>query len=159
MCDFDSDYQRWLEHAWPEDHKGGLLTRNELHARWFGSDIFDWLKGLFGVAEAAPAVTQSVSESLWVLLLYNTGDIELFGLQNFNTLCDGYGIVTVEPNFKLLGSVNIDVSLSGSSEAAVTLVDWDMQVSFPDPGMSSKYGPKDLQTPEHMTQPGDALFN
>lgn len=230
LQDFDGDHQRWLEHAWAEDHKSGLLTRDELHARWFGSDIVEWLQGLFGVAEAAPAVTHSVSETLSVLLLqeryscnlggvdveakldvqadldltidtsfgltiittmgvlpdlsqsylyfrnkgkveavfsidalaqasYDTGDIELFGLQNFNALFSVYGIVTVGPNFKLLGSVNMDVSLSGSFEAAVTLADWDTQVSFPDPGTSSDYDPQDLQTPVDTTQPGDASFD
>lgn len=230
LQDFDGDHQRWLEHAWAEDHKGGLLTRDELHARWFGSDIIDWLQGLFSVAEAAPSVTHSVSETLSVLLLqeqyscnlggvdveakldvqadldltidtssgltiittmgvlpdlsqsylyfrnkgkveavfsidalaqasYDTGDIELFGLQNFNALFSVYGIVTVRPNFKLLGSVNMDVSLSGSFEAAVTLANWDTQVSFPDPGTSSEYDPQDLRTPEDTTQPGDASFD
>lgn len=230
LPDFDGDHQLWLEHAWAEDHKGGLLTREELHARWFGSDILDWLQGLFSVAEAAPSVTHSVSETLSVLLLqeqyscnlggvdveaklnvqadldltidtsfgltiittmgvlpdlsqsymyfrnkgkveavfsidalaqasYDTGDIELFGLQNFNALFSVYGIVTVGPNFKLFGSVNMDVSLSGSFEAAVTLADWDTQVSFPDPGTSSDYDPQDLKTAEDKTQPGDASFD
>jgi chitinase len=80
LQDFDGDHQRWLEHAWAEDHKGGLLTRDELHARWFGSDIIDWLQGLFSVAEAAPAVTHSVSETLSVLLLQEQYSCNLGGV-------------------------------------------------------------------------------
>lgn len=67
--------------------------------------------------------------------------------------------MTVGPNFRLLGSVNMDVSLSGSFKAAVTLADWDTQVSFPDPGTSGEFDPQDLQTPEDKTQPGDASFD
>lgn len=77
---FDGDHQRWLEHAWAEDHKGGLLTRNKLYARWFGSDIIDWLQVLFSVAKAAPAVTHSVFEMLSVLLLQERYSCNLSGV-------------------------------------------------------------------------------
>lgn len=44
--------QEFLEESWHadlSDNRSGLLTRDELHARWFGSDAIAWLKQLFTV--------------------------------------------------------------------------------------------------------------
>ncbi|KAL3453554.1 hypothetical protein BJX65DRAFT_302452 [Aspergillus insuetus] len=41
----------WMEEAWREDvHFGGLAT-DELHKRWFGSSVLDWLRRVFGTVE------------------------------------------------------------------------------------------------------------
>ncbi|KAI0543166.1 carbohydrate-binding module family 18 [Xylaria digitata] len=231
LDEFSGSPRRWLEHAWREDHKGGLMSRSELHERWFGSDIVDWLKSLFSVAEGVPLIDHSISQTLTAILLqeqfqcnyggidvqanldvkadinakidtqfgltiittlttgsvlpdlsqsfmylrnrgdidavftidaivkasYDTGDRELFGPQNFNALFSVPGIITVGPNFKLLGSVNMDVSISGHIEAAVKIASWDTQVSFPDQG--SDYNPKNLKDPEASTQPGKPTFD
>jgi chitinase len=149
------------------DHKQGLVSRSELHERWFGKSVIEWLKGLFTHVEVdVPIAEHEVTETLQLLLLqeqfqcnykgvdvearldisataslqmetsfgltiittlgvkpdmsqsylylrnkgkittifnidalvqamYSTGDIELFGLQNFNALFGVPGIVTV----------------------------------------------------------------
>lgn len=180
------------------------MSRKELHERWFGEDVVAWLKGLFSVAEGAPLIDHSISQTLTAILLqeqfqcnyggvdveanlnvkadittkigtqfglaiitkfttgsvlpdvsqsfmylrnrgdidavfsidaivkvsHDTGDKELFGLQNFNALFSVPGIITVGPNFKLLGSVDMDASISGHIEVAVKVASWDTQISF-----------------------------
>ncbi|CCD44019.1 hypothetical protein BofuT4_P062290.1 [Botrytis cinerea T4] len=213
------NHREFLEESWHadlSDHRSGLLTRDELHSRWFGSDAIAWLKQLFTVEVSTSPVTHSVSETLNVILLdetyqctisdvdvsakllveaqtsvdidtsfgltmiatlgikvdlsgsylwfknsgtvealfmidalvsaqYDTGDVELFGLENFGATFAIPGIVTVGPNFKLYGSVNFDLSLSGQFEAHVALADWDTQLAFPD--QESDADPKSTDSP------------
>ncbi|KAI0865410.1 hypothetical protein F4860DRAFT_307737 [Xylaria cubensis] len=230
--DFGGNHRRWLEDAWRQDHKSGLMSRAELHERWFGSDIVSWLKGLFSVADKAPLIDHSVSQTIKAILLqeqfqcnlngidiqanldviadltakidtqfgltiiatltegsilpdlsqsfmylrnrgdidaiftidaivraaYDTGDIELFGLQNFNALFSVPGIITVGPNFKLFGSVNVELSVSGHLEASVKLAKWDTRITFPDQG--SDYDPKSLNDDTNPdTQAGKTDFD
>ncbi|KAI0971243.1 carbohydrate-binding module family 18 [Xylaria arbuscula] len=231
LKEFGGSHRRWLEQTWREDHKGGLMSRSELHERWFGEDVVAWLKGLFSVAEGAPLIDHSISQTLTAILLqeqfqcnyggvnveanldvradltakidtqfgltiitklttgsvlpymsqsfmylrnrgdvdavftvdaivktsYDTGDRELFGLQNFNALFSVPGIITVGPNFKLFGSVNIDASISGHIEAAVNITSWDTQLSFPDQGPD--YNPKNLKDSKPTTQTGKPDFD
>lgn len=210
-------HKRYLEESWQEDmldFRKGLLPRDELHARWFGSDAVEWLKQLFTVSVEAPAITHSVSETLNVVLLdesyqcnidgvdvaakllvqaqtsvqidtsfgltivatlggdlsqsymyfknsgevtalfsidalvsasYDTGDIELFGLQNFGATFSIPGIVTVGPNFKIYGSVNFDLAISGSFKAHVTIAKWDTQLGFPE--LDADDDPQDIKDP------------
>ncbi|KAI3329496.1 hypothetical protein F4824DRAFT_506075 [Ustulina deusta] len=72
-----------------------------------------------------------------VKVSHDTGDKELFGLQNFNALFSVPGIITVGPNFKLLGSVDMDASISGHIEVAV----------------------KNLKDPDSTTQSGTTTFD
>ncbi|KAL6232550.1 hypothetical protein BDW75DRAFT_242829 [Aspergillus navahoensis] len=46
QADTGGNYRRWLEEEWRDDAHYGGLSREELHKRWFGSDIVDRLKGL-----------------------------------------------------------------------------------------------------------------
>ncbi|KAM3148412.1 hypothetical protein ABEW05_011367 [Botrytis cinerea] len=213
------NHREFLEESWHadlSDHRSGLLTRDELHSRWFGSDAIAWLKQLFTVEVSTSPITHSVSETLNVILLdetyqctisdvdvsakllveaqtsvdidtsfgltmiatlgikvdlsgsylwfknsgtvealfmidalvsaqYDTGDVELFGLENFGATFAIPEIVTVGPNFKLYGSVNFDLSLSGQFEAHVALADWDTQLAFPD--QESDADPKSTDSP------------
>ncbi|KAK3933773.1 putative glycosyl hydrolases family 18 protein [Diplogelasinospora grovesii] len=212
-------HKRWLEDSWHGDmmdHRAGLISREELHARWFGSDAVEWLKGLFTVAVEAPAITHQISETLNMILLdesyqctisgvdvaakllvqattsvqidtsfgltivatlgvppdlsqsymyfknsgevtalftiealvsaqYDTQDIELFGLQNFGATFSIPGILTVGPNFKIYGSVNFDLALSGKFQAHVTIAKWDTQLGFPE--LDSDDDPQDITDP------------
>ncbi|MCJ1355899.1 MAG: hypothetical protein MMC33_005891 [Icmadophila ericetorum] len=188
--DFGGSHKKWLEEAWREDHKIGLVDRDELHVRWFGSDVLDWLKGLFAVAQGAPIIDHSISETVTVILLdehfgltlistlafppdlsqsylyfknkgsvsakftldaltsasVNTGDIELFGLENFGATFSVPGILTVGPNFRIFGSVDGVVTLSGYLESQVNLAQWDVQLAFPD--ASAGDNPTALSTPD-----------
>lgn len=203
LDDMGGSHVRWLEEAWREDHKHGLVSRSELHARWFGSDVLDWLKRMFAVVKVEPTFSHSVNEDLNVVLLqetydcnyggvqvdahltaqarlavlidtifgltiiaklgdgvdlsdsylyfknkgkivatftldalveasYATGDIELLGLESFGATFSIPGILTVGPNFRIFGNVNMDVSMSGKLQAEVVLADWDTHMAFPD---------------------------
>lgn len=45
--DFQGNHRRWLYDAWRDDnHENSDLSMEELHKRWFGSSVIDWLKGL-----------------------------------------------------------------------------------------------------------------
>ncbi|KAI8315297.1 glycosyl hydrolase family 18 [Colletotrichum sp. SAR11_59] len=44
--DFGGSHKRWLEEEWRDDAHFGGVTREELHKRWFGDDILEWLEGL-----------------------------------------------------------------------------------------------------------------
>lgn len=68
------------------------------------SGSYLWFKNS-GTVEALFMIDALVSAQ------YDTGDVELFGLENFGATFAIPGIVTVGPNFKLYGSVNFDLSL------------------------------------------------
>ncbi|KAF2003755.1 glycoside hydrolase family 18 protein [Amniculicola lignicola CBS 123094] len=44
--DMGGNHKRWLEEEWRDDYHFGGLSHEELHKRWFGSDILSWLKNL-----------------------------------------------------------------------------------------------------------------
>ncbi|KAH7322711.1 glycosyl hydrolases family 18-domain-containing protein [Stachybotrys elegans] len=48
--DVGGSHKRWLEEEWRDDEYGGAISKDELHKRWFGETIIDWLKAqLYGV--------------------------------------------------------------------------------------------------------------
>ncbi|KAI0965283.1 hypothetical protein F4678DRAFT_467623 [Xylaria arbuscula] len=69
---FDGNHKRWLEDAWQDDladHRRGVLPYDELHKRWFGSDIIEWLKGLVNGVSDQPIIASQYSEDFTVILL------------------------------------------------------------------------------------------
>ncbi|KAG8353315.1 hypothetical protein FVEN_g8694 [Fusarium venenatum] len=44
--DVGGSHRRWLEEEWRDDKHFGSLNKEELHKRWFGHDVLDWLKQL-----------------------------------------------------------------------------------------------------------------
>lgn len=68
---FDGNHKRWLEDSWREDMHFSGLSREELHKRWFGSDIVDWLKGIInGIGDTdVPIVSNSYTDDFVVVLL------------------------------------------------------------------------------------------
>ena len=212
-------HKRWLEDTFRDDmqeHRTGLLSRAELHERWFGQDAIDWIKNMFTVPSLSKDITHQIDETLNVILLdetydctiagvdvnakllvqastsvridtsygltitatlglppdlsqsylyfqnkgkvsalftvdalttaqYDTGDIELFGLDDFGATFGIPGIVTVGPNFQLFGSVNVDLELSGKFQAQVNLAEWDTTLGFPEA--------EDAADPDEVTTP------
>lgn len=50
--DVGGNHKRWLEEEWRDDMtdlRRGELSHEDLHKRWFGKDILDWLGGLLNV--------------------------------------------------------------------------------------------------------------
>jgi len=68
LDDVGGNHKRWLEETWREDYHSGL-SREELHKRWFGSDLVTWLQGLLNGVQGAPLISHSVSEEFTVVLL------------------------------------------------------------------------------------------
>ncbi|KAL2817250.1 hypothetical protein BDW59DRAFT_166064 [Aspergillus cavernicola] len=62
LADTGGNYRRWLEEEWRDDAHYGGLSREELHKRWFGSDIVDWLKGLINGVSGGLDIGHSFEE-------------------------------------------------------------------------------------------------
>ena len=218
LAEMSGNHKRWLEEEWRDDLHKGALSRAELHKRWFGSDILEWLKNLVGVAGFDPKVSHSIDEKVTAViadekincpvgsatlqatlhaeakahikadtsfgltiittmtfppdlsnsylyfknkgevtatfsldaiasLSYSSGNRELFGLENFpGATFHVPGILTVGPNFRLLGSLEASVVLAGHLESQVNIASWSTQQTYPqqEPG----FQPQDLQDPD-----------
>ncbi|KAI4285352.1 MAG: hypothetical protein L6R38_000708 [Xanthoria sp. 2 TBL-2021] len=78
--------------------------------------------------------------------VFETGDIEIAGLENFPGATFGIPkLLTVGPNFKLIGAVDAEVTLSGHLESKVQIAAWDIQQTYPDQG--AEWDPKSLSPP------------
>ncbi|KAI4122687.1 MAG: hypothetical protein LQ338_005669 [Usnochroma carphineum] len=77
---------------------------------------------------------------------FGTGDIEIAGLENFPGATFGIPkLLTVGPNFKLIGAVDAEVTMSGHLESKVQIASWDIQQTYPDQG--TEWDPKGLSDP------------
>lgn len=65
------NHKRWLEDEWRDDAHFGGLSHEELHKRWFGSDVISWLKGLFN-ADIKPEFTHSIDTTFTAKLIDQT---------------------------------------------------------------------------------------
>ncbi|KAF2716673.1 glycoside hydrolase family 18 protein [Polychaeton citri CBS 116435] len=74
LSQHDGNHRRWLEDAWQEDKRDFGQNHNELHRRWFGSDVVTWLKGLLnGVDDIdVPFIANSYVDDFTVVLLDET---------------------------------------------------------------------------------------
>lgn len=79
--------------------------------------------------------------------VFQTGDIEIAGLQNFPGATFGIPkLLTVGPNFRLYGAVDAEVTLAGHLESKVKIASWDVQQTYP--AQSSDCDPKGLSAPD-----------
>lgn len=62
LVDAGGSHRRWLEEEWRDDLHFGALSKEELHKRWFGSDIIDWLRGLVNGVSGGLSVSHTYSE-------------------------------------------------------------------------------------------------
>lgn len=71
ISEFRGDRKRWLEDEWRDAYHFGSMSREELHKRWFGSDVLSWLANLVGVGQAkvTEELNHSVDEILNVILI------------------------------------------------------------------------------------------
>ncbi|KAL8756549.1 MAG: hypothetical protein Q9184_004463 [Pyrenodesmia sp. 2 TL-2023] len=77
---------------------------------------------------------------------FSTGDIEILGLENFPGATFGIPkLLIIGPNFKLIGAVDTEVTLSGHLESQVQITSWEIQQTYPDQG--SEWDPKGLSDP------------
>jgi chitinase len=59
LADYGGNHKRWLQDEWREDMHFGALDHDDLHKRWFGSDVVDWLKGFFN-----PSIKTEITHNL-----------------------------------------------------------------------------------------------
>ncbi|KAL5040878.1 hypothetical protein BDW71DRAFT_212673 [Aspergillus fruticulosus] len=69
LADAGGNYRRWLEEEWRDDAHYGGLSREELHKRWFGSGVIDWLKGLLNGVSGGLDIGHSFEEDFIVQLI------------------------------------------------------------------------------------------
>ncbi|KAF7870544.1 hypothetical protein EAF04_004288 [Stromatinia cepivora] len=63
LSDVSGSHKRWLEEEWREDAHFGHLTPEELHKRWFGDDVIEWLTGLINGVAGGLDISHSYSET------------------------------------------------------------------------------------------------
>lgn len=209
--DAGGNHKRWLEEEWRDDMHHGALSASELHKRWFGEDVLDWLRGLFnsnikpefthnlntvftaklieedwtcnikGVDTEAHLLVQAlldidVKTSFGITIIATLGDpisfqdsylyfknkgevsaiftldalgrasfgkdLELLNLANFPGATFSIPkLVTIGPNFRLIGRVDAEIQLSGHLESRARIASWDIQQTYPS---QTDYEPKDL---------------
>ena len=59
LGDVGGNHKRWLEAEWRDDYHFGAVTPDELHKRWFGTDVIDWLNGLIN-----PKITKEFTHDI-----------------------------------------------------------------------------------------------
>ncbi|KAF6812686.1 glycosyl hydrolase family 18 [Colletotrichum sojae] len=78
------------------------------------------------------SVKASLNLEALVNLHFLTGKVELFGLQNFGATFAVPGVVTIGPNFRVLGQLQGTATLHGQALVDLTLAEWDLTHQFPD---------------------------
>ncbi|KAF8252102.1 glycosyl hydrolases family 18 protein-like protein [Wilcoxina mikolae CBS 423.85] len=68
LADAGGNHKRWLEDEWRDDSHFGGLNKDDLHKRWFGSDVIEWLKGLIS-SNINPQFTHDIDQSFTAILL------------------------------------------------------------------------------------------
>jgi chitinase len=72
LSQHNGNHRRWLEDAWREDVSVYGHAHEELHKRWFGSDVISWLKGLLnGDSDGldVPIISNTYVDDFTVLIL------------------------------------------------------------------------------------------
>ncbi|KAK2051177.1 hypothetical protein LY76DRAFT_418015 [Colletotrichum caudatum] len=78
------------------------------------------------------SVKVSLNLEALITLQFLTGQIELFGLQNFGASSSVPGIVTIGPNFRVLGQLQGTATLHGKARVDLSLAEWDYTQQYPD---------------------------
>ncbi|KAI8197977.1 Mutanase, partial [Colletotrichum sp. SAR 10_65] len=78
------------------------------------------------------SVKASFNLEALVTMHFLTGQVELFGLQNFGATFSVPGIVTIGPNFRVLGQLQGTATMHGQARVDLTLAEWDFTQQFPD---------------------------
>lgn len=69
--DTKGNHRRWLEDEWRDDYHLSSLSKDDLHKRWFGSDVIDWLRNLLG-GSITQEFTHKIEESFTAILVKET---------------------------------------------------------------------------------------
>ncbi|OIW30103.1 hypothetical protein CONLIGDRAFT_552353, partial [Coniochaeta ligniaria NRRL 30616] len=76
-------------------------------------------------------VSASLNMDALASVSFDSGPVELIGLQNFGATFSVPGILTIGPNFRVLGNVQGHASIHGQARVDITIADWDYTQTFP----------------------------
>lgn len=62
LHEVNGNHRRWLEEEWRDDAHFGGVSSDDLHKRWFGSSIIDWLRNIIGTVEKSVEFGHSFTE-------------------------------------------------------------------------------------------------
>ncbi|KAL3442260.1 glycosyl hydrolases family 18-domain-containing protein [Aspergillus insuetus] len=200
LHEIGGNHHHWLEEEWRDNLHFGALSREDLHKRWFGEDVIDWLQELIRTVSTTVEYSHTynkdftlsiINERLtcpnfdavlevyaqahvkasvnygftlitkleWPINLsnsylyfrtrgevttrfvvdaavrafFNTGNREIFAADKFGATFSIPGIVTIGPNFKLLGQLEGSALLGVKFQSLVKLAEWDIQQTYPVP--------------------------
>ncbi|KAH7038273.1 glycosyl hydrolases family 18-domain-containing protein [Microdochium trichocladiopsis] len=84
-------------------------------------------------------------------LTFTTGPVEVFGAQNFGITFTVPGIVTIGPNFKIIGELSGRATLHAKAEAKFDVAKWDYTQRYP-----NEKNTNDIQEGAIVDSKGDA---
>lgn len=101
LNEYGRDHKRWLEDEWRDDMHYGSLSKEELHKRWFGSDVIAWLKKLLSTG-VNPSHTHNLDESFTAILVREEFQCPIGGVEvRANLLAQAQARVQVSTTFGL----------------------------------------------------------
>ena len=116
LDDYGRNHKRWLEDEWRDDLHHGGLSEEELHKRWFGSDIIDWIKKLLSTG-VSPSHTHNLDETFTAILVREEFECPVGGVTvRANVLAQAQGHVQVSTTFGLtiITKLSLPLDLSQS---------------------------------------------
>ncbi|KAH6671469.1 hypothetical protein B0J14DRAFT_565139 [Halenospora varia] len=148
------DYKKWVEHSWHKEKRSMDLA--ELHKRWFSSDIREWFSKQRDIDLTLTGVNPHASDSFGWYLFKESLNCKAYGIDQmyFESYADmNYdirasagltfmsfgspfrvpGIVTIGPNFKLIGQILGEAVLHFQTTYTVDLAKWDFSQRYPAP--------------------------
>ncbi|KAF8457846.1 glycosyl hydrolases family 18-domain-containing protein [Kalaharituber pfeilii] len=110
LADTGGSHKRWLEDEWRDDFHFGALSKEELHKRWFGQDIIDWLRGLLN-PNIKPEFTHNLNQQFTAII----------AKQKWGPCQPADGGPSVEASIDIRATANVDVSASWGLTIICTL--------------------------------------
>jgi chitinase len=78
LNEVNRNHKRWLEEEWNDDFHLDKLSHPELHRRWFGKNILDWLNGLFKTeVKTDVGLTKNIQETFTAILLHEKYECQM----------------------------------------------------------------------------------
>ncbi|KAI0523939.1 glycosyl hydrolases family 18-domain-containing protein [Xylaria bambusicola] len=111
--EFGGSHRRWLEEEWRDDVHFGGLSQEELHKRWFGSDIVDWLKGLINGVQGGLDVSHTYSEDFILKIIDQRLSCPNFAAK-LDVRAETHIDIDVNYGFTLIATLGSPIDLSNS---------------------------------------------
>ncbi|KAK5654041.1 hypothetical protein OQA88_7719 [Cercophora sp. LCS_1] len=157
LADVGGNHRRWLEEEWRDDLHYGALSREELHKRWFGSDVLSWIQSMLHI-NIKKEKRHDYEEDLSVIILQEQWSCKPRPELEFSAKVDAIATAGIKMStsfgFTLITTLDLPLDLTksfvhfnneGEIEAIFTLdalakVEWDSGVkriaTLPLPGAS-----------------------